>query len=71
MDVWPDNWQSFTLFCKVRRQWSVGFSGPICLRYEAIYPLLDRIAKDADEWDSLFEDLQTLEDAALEAMSAE
>lgn len=43
--------------------------GPTGLRYEAIYPLLDRAASDGDEWDSLFHDLQILEAAALKQMA--
>ena len=36
------------------------------LRYEALYPLLDRRPGD---WDELFDDVQTLELAALKQMS--
>ncbi len=43
--------------------------GPTGLRYEAIYPLLDREAKDGEDWQQLFDDLQTLEGAALKQMS--
>jgi hypothetical protein len=43
--------------------------GPTGLRYEAVYPLLDREASDAQEWDELFHDLQVLEGAALKQMS--
>ena len=43
--------------------------GPTCLRYEAIFPLLDREAQDAEDWQQLFDDLQVLEGAALKQMS--
>lgn len=43
--------------------------GPTGLRYEAIYPLLDRAASDGDEWEALFHDLQILEAAALKQMA--
>lgn len=43
--------------------------GPTGLRYEALYPLLDREAKDGEDWQQLFEDLQILEHAALKQMS--
>lgn len=39
------------------------------LRYEALYPLLDRMAADADEWEALFEDVRDMEYAALKQMS--
>lgn len=43
--------------------------GPTGLRYEALYPLLDRMTATSDEWQELFEDVQILERAALEQMS--
>lgn len=44
-------------------------AGPTGLRYEAIYPMMDRLKLDDDDWFSLFDDIQTLERAALEAMN--
>ena len=69
MEVWPENWQAWVLFCQVSTQWRVGMGGATGLDYGAIYPLLDRIAQDAPEWMDLFEDLQVLERAALKQMS--
>lgn len=68
VEVWPENWPVWELFMSVRTQWTVGMGGRTGLRYEAVYPLLDRAAKDAREWDSLFHDMQWLEGAALTAM---
>lgn len=39
------------------------------LRYEALYPLLDRAADDKAHWDALFDDVRTMEYAALKQMS--
>lgn len=50
-------------------QWSIGFGGATGLRYEALYPLIDRIAKSDDEWQELFEDVRIMEIAALEAQN--
>ena len=44
-------------------------SGAAGLRYEAVYPLLDREAQGAEDWQQLFDDLQTLEGAALKQMA--
>jgi hypothetical protein len=66
VEVWPENVQAFTLFAKVGTQWRVGATG---LDYCAVYPLLDKEAKDDDEWWQLFDDIQTLESAALDSMS--
>lgn len=41
--------------------------GPTGLRYEAIYPLIDRMC-EPDDWLQMFDDLQTMERAALDVM---
>ncbi|CAN7185760.1 DUF1799 domain-containing protein [Acidovorax sp. LjRoot117] len=53
----------------MQTQWNVAMGGPTGLRYEALYPLLDRMTATSDEWQELFEDVQILERAALEQMS--
>lgn len=68
VQVWPENWQAWELFMQLRTQWTLGMGGPTGLRYEAAYPLLDRIAKEPAQWDSLFDDVQTMERAALAAI---
>lgn len=69
IEVWPDNWRAFVLFSRVQTQWNVSMGGPTGLRYEAIYPLLDREADTKDEWLELFQDIQVLESAALKQMA--
>ena len=69
VEVWPENWRVFVLFSRVQTQWNVSMGGPTGLRYEAIYPLLDRDAKDTEDWQEIFHDLQVLEGAALKQMS--
>jgi hypothetical protein len=56
-------------FMRVQTQWNVGMNGTTGLRYEAIYPLLDREAATPQEWEDLFDDLQVIERAALKQMS--
>lgn len=65
IEVWPENWPSFQLFAKLDTQWNVGGNGLVGLRYEVIYPLLDRVSKDDDEWESLFSDIRHMERIAL------
>lgn len=43
--------------------------GATGLRYEAVYPLLDRATSDAEEWDDLFDDIRELERGAMSATS--
>lgn len=69
VEVWPDNHAAFILFNNLSTQWRVGFSGPTGLDYSAVYPLLDRAAKDPQEWDEMFSDIQVMEGAALKQMS--
>lgn len=69
VEVWPENWRVFVMFSRVQTQWNVAMGGPTGLRYEALYPLLDRDAQDTEDWQQLFDDLQVLEGAALKQMS--
>jgi hypothetical protein len=69
ISVWPENWQAFELFTRLQTQWQVGMAGPTGLRYEAAYPLIDRLAKTEEEWDALLDDLRTMEIAALNQMA--
>ena len=68
-EVWPENWRAFVLFSQLNTQWIMGFGGPVGLRYESVYPLIDREAADDEDWQDLFDDLRTLERGALEAIS--
>lgn len=69
MEVWPENWTSFTLFCSLQTQWRVGMGGATGLDYQALYPLLDKQAKTESEWYSLFEDVRVCERVALSTMN--
>ena len=69
IEVWPDNWQAFDLFRLCQTQWNVGIGGRCGLRYEALYPLLDRAAKSPEQWDELFSDVRVMEYAALSQMA--
>lgn len=53
----------------MQTQWIVGFQGPTGLRYESLYPHLDRLTHTQAEWGQLFEDVQILELAALRQMN--
>ena len=65
VEVWPDNHAAFILFNNLSTQWRIGMGGPTGLDYAAVYPLIDRAAKDPQEWDELFSDIQVMEGAAL------
>ncbi|MDR2297845.1 MAG: DUF1799 domain-containing protein [Comamonas sp.] len=68
--VWPENWEVLALFVSLQTQWAIalgmGSGGRIGLRYEAVYPMLDRVSGgDKQEWDRLFTDMQAMEHAVL------
>ena len=70
MEVWPENWESLAFFVNLETQWNlaIGMGGGarIGLRYEAVYPLLDRVADgDRTEWDHLFFEVRHMERAVL------
>lgn len=66
-EVWPENWPAFELFTRITTQWNVGMGGLVGLRYEALYPLLDRA--DPGEWDNLFEAVRAIERGALDQVA--
>lgn len=72
VEVLPENWEVLNLFVGLQTQWNwvsgLGGGGRAGLRYEAVYPLLDRLVpNDQEEWRAWFADIQAME---LEAMSA-
>lgn len=67
--MWPENWPVFDLFHTLMTQWTVSMNGPTGLRYEAAYPLIDRMTTTPDEWSEVFEDLRELEYAALKQLA--
>ena len=68
--MWPDNEQALHLFSRVGTRWVFPAMGgpPIGLRWEAIYPLMDRLQLSPEDWNQLHEDLMVMEPAAIEMM---
>lgn len=44
-------------------------NGRTGLRYEALYPLLDRLTDSQEQWAQMFDDVRVLEYAALDQMA--
>jgi hypothetical protein len=67
VEVWPEHQAPLAIFQRVATQWNVGMGGPTGLRYEAVYPLIERATPD------LFEDtldcIQVMEREALRLMN--
>ncbi|WP_240933107.1 DUF1799 domain-containing protein [Diaphorobacter sp. HDW4B] len=71
IEVWDDNLHALGLFRIIGTRWvypSMG-GGPIGLRWEAIYPLMDKLGLDADEWNDLHESLMVLEVEAVSTIA--
>ncbi|MEW6479781.1 MAG: DUF1799 domain-containing protein [Pseudomonadota bacterium] len=67
--VWPENWPAVVVFMQLRTQWRISFAGATGLDYGVLYPLLDRVTTDPDEWQQLLDDVRVLESAALDVMN--
>lgn len=68
--MWPANLPAFDLFRRIGTRWVVGMNGPSGLRFEAIYPLMDRMGLAPAAWDDLLSDIEVMEHAALDTMRA-
>ncbi|SCX40451.1 DUF1799 domain-containing protein [Nitrosospira sp. Nsp1] len=66
--VWQDNWAAVIVFKHMMTQWTMSFSGPVGLRYEALPVVLRLLEVPRKEWADLFPDLRLMESAALECM---
>jgi hypothetical protein len=68
VECWPENWPAFTTFAPISRQWRMGFAGPIALDYGVLFHRLDRMKLSDEEYEILFDDIRTLEAAALSVL---
>lgn len=68
--MWPDNERALETFQRVGTRWIYPAMGgtPIGLRWEAIYPLMERLELPPPEWDDLHDALTVMEAAAMDTM---
>lgn len=57
------------MFQRVGTRWVSGMGGISGLRWEAIYPLMDRLQLEPEAWDDLLADMEVMERAALEVLN--
>ena len=70
VEVWPENWPAWALFCELSGQWRVAaMGGPTALDYCALFMRMDRLGLDDDGWNETFADVRTIEAAALKRMN--
>jgi hypothetical protein len=68
VEVWPDNMNGINAFIAMSTQWRTGYGGAYGLDYSALPAVMDLIGISASERAEAFDDLRTLEDAALEVI---
>ncbi|MFA4405038.1 DUF1799 domain-containing protein [Xanthomonas perforans] len=63
VDLWPEVWDAWCVFCDCCTQWRMGAAGPIGLDYLVVYRELDRRGTNSDvDMDAV----RVLESAALD-----
>jgi len=67
-EIWPDCELSFNVFCAMSTQWRTGMSGRTGLDYGVLPQVMRLCGIARAEWPAVFEDIQTLEQAALQQM---
>ncbi len=66
VEVWPENVPALQMFQRIGTRWVMGGMGGVTgIRWEAVYPLMDRLGLDDQAWDALLADLEVMEQAAL------
>lgn len=72
VELWPENWPAWSLFCELSGQWRVSsMGGPVALDYTAVFARMDRLRLDDAAWHDLFADLRVIEAAALKQMQSQ
>lgn len=65
IEVWPENLPALEMFQRIGTRWVVGIGGILGIRWEAVYPLMDRLGLSREAWDDLLSDMEVMELAAL------
>jgi hypothetical protein len=68
IEVWPENQQAAAMLARIGTRWLYGPSGVAGFRWEAIYPLMDRLGLKPRAWDELLLDLEVMESVVLSVL---
>ena len=68
-EVWPDNWEIVEMFLRVQTLWNMSFGGITGLNYASVLAIMDMYKYDDPV--AVFEGLQIMEVAAMEAINKE
>lgn len=70
VELWPENWPAWQLFCRVATQWRTApMGGYLGLDHGPLIALLNRENLSPDDWDERFDDVRVLEAAALSKLN--
>jgi hypothetical protein len=73
VDIWPENQLAYEFMAGLGTRWNFVVGGKHLLatglRWEAIYPLMDRLDLDSERWHDLRWALEVMEPAALRYMN--
>lgn len=70
VEVWPDNMPAINLFNTISTQWRMsGMGGPTGLDYNVLFNRMDRMKLSEQEYEWMFDDIRTIESAALAAIN--
>lgn len=70
IEIWPENWQAFSLFAEMGTQWRQGFAGPTGLDYLVLHRELDDLGVTGADRQRMKADIRTMESAVLKARRA-
>lgn len=70
VEIWPENWATFTAYRRVCDQWIVGPGGLIGLNNAAVYPLLERSFEEPADWLRALDDIRAMADAVADDLRA-
>jgi len=68
-DIWPENYEAFSIFARCSTQWNVGPGGPVGLNYPTVALLCDTFGVKKKRKPEVFDAIQTLEREALNQMN--
>ncbi|MBR7747461.1 DUF1799 domain-containing protein [Undibacterium baiyunense] len=67
--MWPENQAAFYLFAQLQTQWYVAAGGRTGLNHLVVLARIDRMKLSEEDAEQMFEDIWTMELAALEEMN--
>ena len=64
-EVWPENYEVFSLFATLQTQWRTGSNGHSGLDYNTLYSTMTLMSFDQEKQLELLHDIRIMESAAL------